>query len=167
MGGGLKSYKHHKCPGGDRKVQITFLKAVNHHQILEEILKLLTDLPPLLLAPHRTSQNLCCYLSPSKHWETLFVLKFFLSVAVPTINILFVFLYDVIGSSAFHNYDGYTVESSGSICYTNVSSTVADKMEPLIKLHLVVIMAFISSSFCGGFSKMISWESGIHQWLFT
>lgn len=51
-------------------------------------------------------------------------------MAVPTIKLLFVFLYDVIGSSAFHNYDGYTVSSYGSICYRNDSSTVAYKMEP-------------------------------------
>lgn len=61
----------------------------------------------------------------------------FLSVAVPTIKLSFVFLYNVIGSSAFHNYDGYTVWSNGSICYTNdSSSTVADKMEPLIRWDL-------------------------------
>lgn len=48
-----------------------------------------------------------------------FIVLFFLnylSVAVSTIKLLFVFLYDVIGSSVFHNYDGYTVETYGSIC---------------------------------------------------
>lgn len=79
---------------------------------------LLTNPPPqvdskLLLRPLaiKALKDLICIC----FFIVLFFLNY-LSVAVSTIKLLFVFLYDVIGSSVFHNYDGYTVETYGSIC---------------------------------------------------
>lgn len=66
----------------------------------------------LLRAPpqHNTPVRAFAVTSCHQNTEKLYLyFKFFLSVAVPTIKLLFVFLYNVIGSSAFHNYDGYTV----------------------------------------------------------